>query len=65
MGGGGRVGKGGFYHAVVIQKIVHFNCLLLMPKLSCDQLINNETISSSRNMEAPYLISCRQLTKGV
>ena len=35
-----------------------------MPTLSCDQLINNETISSSLNMEAPYLISWK-LTKGV
>ena len=62
--GGGRGGKGGFYHTVVIQKLVNFHCLLLMPTLSCDQLINNETISSSWNMEAPYLISW-QLTKGV
>ena len=28
-------------HTVVIQKLVHFNCLLFMPTLSCDQLINN------------------------
>ena len=61
VGGGGG---GGFYHTVVIQKLVHFNCLLFMPTLSCDQLINNETISSSWNMEAPYLISWK-LTKGV
>ena len=55
--GGGRGEKGGFYHTVVIQKLVHFHCLLLMPTLSCDQLINSETISSSWNMEVPYLIS--------
>ena len=55
--GGGRGEKGGFYHTVVIQKLVHFHCLLLMPTLSCDQLINSETISSPWNMEVPYLIS--------
>ena len=55
---------GGGYHTAVIPKLVYFNCLLFTPTLSCDQLINNETISSSWNMEAPYLISWR-LTKGV
>ena len=60
--GGGL--RGGGYHTAVIPKLVYFNCLLFTPTLSCDQLINNETISSSWNMEAPYLISWR-LTKGV
>ena len=55
MGGG----KEGFYHTVVIQKLDQSILIvfLFMPTLSCDHLINNETISSSWNTEAPYLIS--------
>ena len=56
-GGGGRKGRVLPYSSYSKIRLVHFNCLLFMPTLSCDQLINNETISSSWNMEAPYLIS--------
>ena len=61
-------GKRGFYHTVVVQNKVHLlqlvHFIACYSTLSCDQLINNEAISSSWSMEAPCLIS-QQLTKGV